>query len=126
MFDFEIDVAPMSLNNAYNSNREGRRFLTAKGRFYKNSIAWAAKSAMSGRPVFQDPIEIHFQFFYPDNRKRDLDNSIKLTLDSLVGICFEDDSEIVKIIAEKKIDKINPHICISIQQLKYPNPNILK
>lgn len=117
MIDFEIDVAPMSLNNAYNSNRNGRRFLTKEGAVYKNTIAWAAKEAMNlkSTPFFKAPITVHFQFFYPDSRRRDLDNSIKLTMDALDGICFEDDSEVHKICAEKKIDKNRPHIRIIVE-----------
>lgn len=110
--DFSVPVLPMSLNNAYYNLGNGGRRLNDKGKMYKATIGWSAKEAMRDRPFFKNPIFIHFEFYYPDNRLRDLDNAIKLTLDSLKGICFTDDSEVTKIIAEKKKGPAKIHIII--------------
>lgn len=43
-------------------------------------------------------VDVMISCFYPNKRKRDLDNILKVTLDALVGAkVFDDDSQIVKL-----------------------------
>lgn len=51
---------------------------------------------------------------YRPQRRGDLDNSIKVTLDSLKGIAFEDDNQVVAIHAFREDDKENPRVSILV------------
>lgn len=54
--------------------------------------------------------ELHLKVFYP-NQRADLDNSLKVVLDSLQRVkAIPNDNKCVKIIAEKYLDAANPRI----------------
>lgn len=117
---FTIRTNPISLNHAYPSNKQGRRFLTKEGKEYKELIGWEA--TMAGA-FYTPPIEVKLIFYFKDNRKRDVDNFIKLVLDSLSGIIYKDDSDVTAIYARKAVDKNNPRISITIRKLKELHPD---
>lgn len=94
-----VETKPVSVNSAYPTNRQGIRFLTKEGKAYKNEIAWAAKSAYPEPLTGQ--LKAIYRFGFADKRRRDVDDYIKLTQDALVGICFDDDSQIIQLEAEK-------------------------
>lgn len=94
-----VETKPLSINHAYPSSRHGRRFLTQEGKNYKNEIAWAAKLAY---PVpLKGHLRAEYTFGFTDNRRRDVDDYIKLAQDSLTGICFDDDRQIIQLCAKK-------------------------
>jgi len=53
-------------------------------------------------------------FYFPDNRKRDMDTHLKALQDSMTGIVYEDDSQINEMHVFKCIDKENPRVEVSI------------
>ena len=91
------------------------RYDTQKG--LKNALGLIFKSGMNKHPILLGPIHLAVIFFMPipksmsirkqrDTRgwhtyKPDLDNLIKLVLDSMNGVVFKDDSQICQIIAMK-------------------------
>jgi crossover junction endodeoxyribonuclease RusA len=53
--------------------------------------------------MYECPIELSMELYPPDNRKRDVDNSLKSCLDALMyGKLYADDSLITKLVVEKK------------------------
>lgn len=91
-----------------NSKTTGRKILSKVARVSKEGWAWEAKSQMSGGPRKGDlVVEIYLHF--PDRRRRDLDN-IKALLDSMTGVLWEDDSQIVDLHIRKYVSKQNPRI----------------
>ena len=62
---------------------------------------------------FDKCIYIRYIFYFPDRRKRDIDNRIKTLNDCLeeAGV-IKDDSLIVKMCAEKFVDKEKGHLTI--------------
>ena len=93
-------IKPISVNHAYPSSRYGRRFLSAEGKLYKALIAEAALKECSQKLI--GPIKIKYVFIFKDRRRRDVDDYVKLAQDSLTGIWFEDDCQIVELIARKE------------------------
>lgn len=53
--------------------------------------------------------------FFPDNKRRDAGNYRKLLTDAMSGICYDDDSQLVREVWEKAaIDRDSPRIEITI------------
>mgnify|MGYP005798583711 CR=1 FL=1 len=90
---------PPSLNHYY--RHVGPRVLISKeGRLYREKVAAIAKR--NSQITFCCPVEVSVDLYPPDNRKRDADNCLKCTLDSLTGAgVYEDDSLIQKITVTK-------------------------
>jgi len=112
---FELPFSPISVNGAYATDfKTKRRFKTAKyTAFTKNCVPYLPKERIKGR------VEIELNFYFPDKRRRDLDNYIKSMLDTLVlyGV-IEDDSNVHRLVAEKYYDKNNPATVIKIVPFK--------
>jgi crossover junction endodeoxyribonuclease RusA len=81
---------PPSVNNYYTVAR-GRKILSARGRAYQAAVA-AHLLGMVRTRRFTVPVRVAIVAHQPDNRKRDLDNTLKPTLDSLVkaGVLKDD------------------------------------
>lgn len=98
-------------------------YLIAKDRLYKSPTlrAYEDRFYMQCHKYRNKNIEGYFEFhlkvFYPSMRS-DLDNSLKVILDSLQKIkAIKNDNKAVKIVAEKFIDKSNPRIEFSIKEI---------
>lgn len=103
---------PVSTNVVY--RRHGNIiYMSKEGKDLKESYQWQVKSQWN-QPVIDSDVEIEIALFFPDMRRRDVDNWHKLTLDSMTGIVYKDDSQIVKMTVKKAIDKGNPRIEITI------------
>lgn len=93
---------PPSVNHAYIHAR-GRVFLSKKGHEYRAQVK-ALITGMNLQPVDTD-VALFIQLYPPDNRRRDIDNVLKVLLDSLQhGGAFVDDShvQLLHITKEKK------------------------
>lgn len=76
----------------------------------------AVSAALVGLSPVAGPVSLTMTFYRP--RKRgDLDNLLKVTLDSMKGIAFHDDSQVERIEATRKEDKENPRVEIALRQL---------
>lgn len=98
---------PISVNALY----RGRRFLTPIGKKTKEDYYYQAKAQYHGKAL-QGPVTLEITIYVP-NPRTDLDGALKGLLDSLNGVLFEDDSQIMEIHAVKKIDKVNPRVELS-------------
>lgn len=107
-----IKTKPISVNALY----RGRRFLTKEGKNTKEAMAWEVKSQYRGKPLKCD-IDLQICFYVP-NKMSDLDNLLKGTLDCMTGILWTDDRQIIRIVAEKHVDKKNPEIKVFISKIK--------
>lgn len=104
---------PISLNNAYNQNKSGRRFLTSEGKGYKRDVSLIVRSALA-RSNFEPPENARFGvsliIHFADSRRRDLDNCIKLPLDAIAETIGFDDTCVDEILARRSTpNKHNPN-----------------
>lgn len=101
-----IKTKPISLNNAYPTNRAiNKRVLSQEAKAYKNLIAWEAKN-LWGSQIEEYPNQpwiVIINLRFKDKVRRDIDNYAKLILDSLTGIIWEDDSQVVELKITKEI-----------------------
>jgi crossover junction endodeoxyribonuclease RusA len=67
---------------------------------FKVEVGWCAKQA-GVRVPFGGPVEMRVRLI-PENRVcMDLDNALKVVIDALKGIVYEDDDQIMRIVAER-------------------------
>jgi crossover junction endodeoxyribonuclease RusA len=108
---------PPSVNNLY-ATFQGRRIISAAGRKFKSDIAVLARQ--QGARLLAGDLVITFRVFRP-KRIGDLDNRLKISQDSLKGICFADDKQIIEIHAFRFDDRENPRIEIDIMKTNTQN-----
>lgn len=79
--------------NTYWRNVKGRTLISKKGREYRKAVIDIFKNYSS--PKLTARISVEIDFYPPDRRRRDIDNSLKAPLDALThaGV-WEDDSQI--------------------------------
>lgn len=102
---------PPSVNSMYATFR-GRRILSREGRAFKKQVATIAGNIT---PV-SDPFAVDVKIYRP-RKSGDLDNTLKALLDSLTGVVWVDDSQIVEIHATRHEDKGNPRAEITISKV---------
>lgn len=95
----------------------GRMMLSNEARAYKEQVGWLAKS--KGLTAMAGPLSVTIYFYRP-RKSGDLDNLLKVLIDSLTGIIYQDDSQIVEIHAFRFEDKLKPRaeIMISASEIR--------
>lgn len=107
---------PRSTNNIYKSVCRGKFasvYMSKAGKDLKEDYQWQVKNQWKGKPLTGE-VDLRIELFFSVNRKHDIDNYNKLTIDSLTGIVFNDDSQIVSLLIIKNFDKKNPRIEIEV------------
>lgn len=109
----KIKGKQISVNQMYT----GRRFLTSKGRSIKEDIGWQVKKGYRGKPL-KGLVIVDVVFYFKNNRS-DIDNCLKGLLDSLRGIIYEDDKQIVELHVWKNVDKkSDPYTLIEVNEFE--------
>ena len=93
---------PPSVNHYTKAGRHGRRYLP------KNVVAFKQEARRiiavhAPQEPSKNRLVVKAIFSFKDNRRRDLDNYLKVTLDSLQGIVFADDSQIDVLLVKRGI-----------------------
>jgi len=108
---------PPSANDYWRSITVGGRsrvVLSRAAREYKAKVAARFSPASDGQPArFRGPVRVVLRAYRP-RRIGDLDNLLKVSLDSLKGVAWDDDSQVVKIEAIRFDDKFDPRIEIEV------------
>jgi crossover junction endodeoxyribonuclease RusA len=106
---------PPSANEYWRSVGRGQVLLSAKARAYKEKIE--ADLAWLGAPRIIGGAILYLDLFRPQC-SGDLDNYLKVTIDALKGIAFEDDKHIAEIHARRFEDKERPRVEVRIVSLE--------
>jgi Holliday junction resolvase RusA-like endonuclease len=101
---------PPSLNNLYATVR-GRRVLSAEGRNYKEGVKLVL--TMAGIQKVSGVIRLTVKVYRP-RKAGDLDNTLKVVLDGITGVGWEDDRQVEHIHAYRFEDKANPRVEVEI------------
>lgn len=104
-------LLPPCLNRMYRAWR-GRVVLSADGRAYKATAAFQARS--QGVRAMVGPLVVRLRIYRP-RRIGDIDGYLKGSFDSLNGIAWLDDSQVVELHAERWDDKGNPRLEVSVE-----------
>ena len=110
----EMEIEPIPQARARFGN--GRCYETSRLREYKSRIATEAKER--GAEILQGAVKmtirLYRKFKATSRRFGDFDNLAKAICDSLNGICYADDSQVVSCTVEK-IQSATPRIEIEIE-----------
>ena len=110
MLSFTIKTPIPSINGMY---RGGRRFLTKEGKASKYAISSELSSTGKIERLAGD-LAVNVVFYFPDKRRRDIDNCLKALLDCCTGVLYDDDSQITELHVYKEIDIKNPRTIIQV------------
>ena len=84
---------PPSVNHYTKASRYGGRYLSKEALAFKKETHRRIAPFAPQEPS-KNRLVVKVIFGFKDDRRRDLDNYLKVTLDSLQGIVFADDSQI--------------------------------
>ena len=85
---------------------------------WQETVGWKAQQEMINRQIFECPVEVNITFWRKDNVRTDVDNLSKNVLDSLKGIVFSDDCQVVQLHLSKRVNRENPGCIIRIAPAK--------
>lgn len=110
---------PPSLNHAYITTKQGKRIMTSECRDYKTYTTLLIKSTTGLKMPYSKLKSIHYTFYLPDNRKRDIpDNAGKILRDCIKGVIVDDDCWQcidIETFGPHFIDKDNPRVIITYE-----------
>ena len=90
----------------------GRLISSKLYRDTKEALAWETRSQWQNEALVGS-VALDITLYFGDKRKRDVDSYLKILLDALSGIVYEDDNQVITIIASKEYDKENPRVEIT-------------
>ena len=98
----------------YMKQARGRKYVSKEGREYQKLIRFHVNKCMKDNNVekMDFPIELKLTFYFKYKRRRDVDNVAKVIMDTLEGILYTDDTNIYRLICEKKMQCENYKIVI--------------
>jgi Holliday junction resolvase RusA-like endonuclease len=115
----DMPLRLVSTNSAYaTTKRSGRVFCTSKARAFKKTVHNLAvrQCKKGGWKTTDARVKVRVLLTFPDRKRRDVDN-IKLLLDALEGVVYDDDSQIYELSIKKQIVKNVNHICLTVWPL---------
>lgn len=89
--------------NAKFATFNGRSILTKRYRDAKTALALETRSQWTTEPL-KGNITMNVMMYFGDRRQRDIDAHLKILLDSMEGIVYENDNQVVELHCFKEID----------------------
>jgi crossover junction endodeoxyribonuclease RusA len=121
MKKFELNLElpfPVSVNQYYRAILRGKfctSIMSAKGREFKQRVSHLV--ADSERQPTDKPVMVIIKLFPPSKRRYDVDNMLKSLLDSLIGIAYDDDSQIQCLAISKEAVTVGGKCTIKIREV---------
>lgn len=107
---------PPSVNHIYYNTRGGGKRLTRLAEKYMHTVRAHARECVESQswiiPTKGNWVYMDLAFFFPDKRIRDSHNCLKILLDALEGVVFENDYYIVPRIRLVELDRDDPRTVI--------------
>ena len=114
MVEYELPYPP-SINH-YWRMVNGRMLISREGRAFRRRVC-SVLAALGAKPL-SGPLAVRIEVYPPDARRRDIDNVQKALLDALQhGGAYHDDSQIVRLIAEKQGPVSGGRIIVRIKEV---------
>lgn len=111
-FTFVLPYPPSA--NKYWRNVNGRMVVSEAARNYKTTVGLMVRRGMK-QPLAGE-VKVNVAVYRP-RKSGDLDNSLKILLDSLKGTAYIDDDQVVEIHAMRGDDKNNPRVVLTVIEL---------
>ena len=94
----------------------GRWYTPRATAAYEAAVGWAAREAGIRHPC-TGPVRLGVNLWFPDRRRRDVDNVAKSVLDALNGVAWNDDSQVAELIVARDLDRDEPRAEITVESL---------
>lgn len=108
-----ITTMPVTTNRLYKTSPNiPRPIVTKKAGAMKEAVAWEAKAEWP-HEVLECDIKVEMIFYWPDKRKRDVDN-VKGFIDAFNRIVWQDDSQITDLTLRKRVHASDPRVEITV------------
>ena len=95
-----------------------------KTRKYEQEVKSLFQIAMFGKAMLEGPVQVTITAYFTSKKKTgwhtsrpDLDNIIKVILDSMNGIVLQDDAAVAQIIASKQYDEGEERVEVQIENV---------
>jgi len=99
----EFNRPPISTQHIYGNRCAGKRvirYMRKKGKDYKEDLQEEIRKVYKS-PLLSKEVEVELDLYFPDKRKRDLDNYNKVILDALEDTILVDDKQIKRLCITK-------------------------
>jgi len=103
---------PPSVNHLYTRTRGGWLSLSAEAAQYRAVI----RATCGLQHLMDGAVTVEIDAYRPRNAG-DLDNILKALLDSLQGVIYRDDKQVVQLVARRWTDRHNPRVEITVRQI---------
>ena len=126
MIRIDAPIMPIPFPRPRFDSRSKQTFNPKRYREFKDELATYARLAMRGQEPFTGEVKLSVDVYRPKPKPRkgkpeqvsfigDVDNYVKAVMDSLIGICYLDDRQVVQISGAKIFGK--PHVEIELEEL---------
>ena len=108
---------PPSINHSHITTKSGKRIRSTQTKQYMKEIYYYLYNYRVPIDILiptKEKIIMDLWFYFPDNRRRDTHNGLKILLDALEGILYKDDKCVLPRIQDFQVDKNNPRVEIEI------------
>jgi crossover junction endodeoxyribonuclease RusA len=97
------------------SGKGNRHYTPAETVRYENAVRAIGSLRKPPSWDMQGSYHLTVVAYFADNRARDADNVLKAVSDALNKVAFDDDNQVVKVSAEKHVDRENPRTEVTVQ-----------
>jgi crossover junction endodeoxyribonuclease RusA len=112
---------PPSINHMYRpGSKPGARYKTDEAKAWELEAAWDfAKTVTPNLPArrLKAPLLFEAWFYFPDRRRTDADNRVKIVQDLVARAVGFDDSDIRDVVLHKRIDRDNPRCEVMLREM---------
>lgn len=91
-----------------------RRTSSYEGKARVNALAAVASCRWRREPGSRYAVDL--AVYFPDARRRDLDNVAKAVLDACDGVAFADDAEVDELHVVRAVDRERPRVEVSVRR----------
>ena len=114
MHSFEIPGEPVPKGRA-RVTRSGFAYTPKRTKEWEVAVFAAAKQARI--PKLSGDVAVVVEFYRKSRRRADLDNLMKGVMDALNRVAWDDDSQVVKLMATKLVVEENPHTVVVVSEM---------
>lgn len=104
---------PLSVNHLYKRGRHGGVYMTQEGKDLKEMWMYEVMQQWK-EAMITEPVAVEVIIYWPDKRKRDNDNALKLIFDCMQGRVYEDDNQIEEHNVKKFYGSKDPRVELTI------------
>jgi Holliday junction resolvase RusA-like endonuclease len=113
MIQFFVSGVPIP-KQSFRYDGNGRGHTDPRVKVWQSMVGYEAGMAMIKTPILIGAVAVVLDFNLPDKHRKDIDNLAKCVLDSLNGICWKDDSQVIDLHITKTFIKDNSGVDVRI------------